>query len=60
DMPLRPGILIAAVIRRGRSFPPDGQTKLEPGDKVIVVATNCTLRDLDDILLPERRKEHRP
>ena len=60
DMPLRPGILIAAVIRRGQSFPPDGQTALEPDDKVIVVTANCTLRDLDDILVSEGRKEHRP
>ncbi|MBR4474447.1 MAG: Trk system potassium transporter TrkA [Oscillospiraceae bacterium] len=60
EMPLRPGILIAAVIRRGRSFPPDGQTALEPGDKVIVVTANCKLWDLDDILISEGRKEHRP
>jgi len=59
ELPLRPGILVAAVIRQGHSFPPDGQTKLEPGDRVIAVTTEHTLLDLDDILTPESRKERR-
>ena len=59
EMPLRPGILIAAVIRKGRSFPPDGQTVLEPGDRVIVITTEYRLLDLDDILTAESRRERR-
>lgn len=56
---LRPGILIAAVIRRGRSMIPDGRTVLEAGDRVIVVTCSYRLLDLDDILTPEGRKERR-
>ena len=59
EMPLRPGILIAAVIRRGKSFLPDGQTMLLPGDRVIVVTTEYTMLNLDDILIQESRKEFR-
>ncbi len=52
-------MLIAAVIRRGRGFLPDGQTVLTPGDKVIVVTAEHTLLELDDILTPESRRESR-
>ena len=55
-LPLRKGVLIAAVTRKGRSFPPDGQTELMPGDRVIVVTAEHTLLDLDDILVPENRR----
>ena len=59
DLPLRRGILIAAVIRGGRSFPPDGQTELMPGDRVIVVTAEHKLLDLDNILVSEGRRESR-
>ena len=59
DLPLRRGILIAAVIRGGRSFPPDGQTELMPGDRVIVVTAEHKLLDLDNILVSEDRRESR-
>ena len=55
-LPLRKGVLIAAVTRKGRSFPPDGQTELMPGDRVIVVTAEHTMLDLDDILVPENRR----
>lgn len=50
DLPLRGGVLLAAVIRSGGSFLPDGQTMLFPGDRVIVVTANRTVVELDDIL----------
>ena len=59
DLPLHRGVLIAAVIRNGRSFLPDGQTVMAPGDRVIVVTVEHKLLDLDDILVPENRKETR-
>ena len=58
-LPLRKGVLIAAVTRKGRSFPPDGQTELIPGDRVIVVTAEHTMLDLDDILVPENRRAAR-
>ena len=50
DLPLIGGVLLAAVIRSGSSFLPDGQTVLLPGDRVIVVSANRTIVELDDIL----------
>ena len=50
DMHINGGVLLAAVLRGGRSFLPDGQTMLFPGDRVIVVTANRTIVELDDIL----------
>ena len=50
DMPIAGGVLLASVIRDGESFLPDGQTVMRPGDRVIVVAADRTIVELDDIL----------
>ena len=50
DLPISGGVLLATVIRGGKSFLPDGQTVLQPGDRVIVVSTDRTIVELDDIL----------
>ena len=50
DLPLSGGVLLAAVMRGGRSFLPDGQTVLLPDDRVIVVTANRTIVELDGIL----------
>ncbi len=50
EMKLKPGVLLAAVVRGGRSFLPDGSTKLCPGDRVIVVTANQSILNLDEIL----------
>ena len=50
DLPMIGGVLLAAVIRGGKSFLPDGQTELLPGDRVIVVTADRTIVELDDIL----------
>ncbi len=54
ELPLCSGVLLAAVIRMGKSFLPDGQTVLLPGDRVIVVTAGRTVLSLDDILSGER------
>ena len=56
DLPLISGVLLAAVIRAGKSFLPDGQTVLLPGDRVIVVSANRTIVELDDILSESGRR----
>ncbi len=56
DLPLIGGVLLSAVIHAGKSFLPDGQTVLIPGDRVIVVSTNQTIVELDDILSGPHRK----
>ncbi len=50
ELRLKPGVLICAVVRGGRSFLPDGKTRLAPGDKAIVVTAGRSILKLDDIL----------
>ncbi len=50
ELRLKPGVLICAVVRGGKSFLPDGQTSLAPGDKAIVVSEGRSILKLDDIL----------
>lgn len=46
---LRPGVLIAVIVRDGNVIIPDGSTSLQAEDDVIVVAQNSVITDLDDI-----------
>jgi len=50
ELRLKPGVLITAVTRGGRSVLPDGKTALQPGDKAIVVTAGRSVFRLDDIL----------
>ena len=50
EMKLKPGVLLAAVVHGGRVILPDGSTKLEPGDRAVVVTTDRSILNLDDIL----------
>ena len=56
DLPLVDGVLLAAVIRGGKSFLPDGRTVLLPEDRVIVVTAERTIVELDDILATAGRR----
>ena len=50
ELRLKPGVLISAVVRGGKSFLPDGKTVLQPGDKAVVVTAGSSVVTLDDIL----------
>lgn len=50
NLSLKKNLLIASIIKRDRIVIPSGNDVMEPGDSVIVVASNNTLRDLQDIL----------
>ncbi len=50
ELKLKPGVLLAAVVRGGKSFTPDGKTVLNPGDKAVVITAGHSILDLDDIL----------
>ena len=50
DLRLKPGMLVAAVARDGKTIIPDGSTAIRAGDKVIVMAKSLFLQDLDDII----------
>ena len=50
DLRLKPGMLVAAIAREGRTIIPDGSTSIRAGDRVIVMAKSIFLQDLDEIL----------
>ena len=50
DLRLKPGMLVAAIAREGRTIIPDGSASIRAGDKVIVMAKSLFLQDLNDIL----------
>ena len=49
-LPLRHGVLLAAIVREGRIIIPGGMTTIEPGDHVLVVTNVTGLTDLKHIL----------
>ena len=51
DLNIRPNILIGKIYRHGRLITPDGQSDLQPGDSVVVIAmAEEQLVHIDDIL----------
>lgn len=47
---LKPGILLAAVVRAGKSFLPNGGTSLAAGDRALIVTAGYEIFSLDEIL----------
>ena len=50
DLPLRKGLLVAAIVRDEHTIIPSGMTTIEDGDHVVVVTRATGLDDLTDIL----------
>lgn len=50
DMDIRPGVLIAGIVRNGRLIISGGQDEFRVGDSVIVITTHAGFGDLMDIL----------
>lgn len=50
DLKLKKNILIAGIIRGGKTIIPSGDDMIMPDDKVIVICASYRLQDLDDIL----------
>ena len=50
DLRLKPGMLVAAIAREGRTIIPDGSASIHAGDRVVVMAKSLFLQDLNDIL----------
>lgn len=50
ELNLKPAVLVAAIIRRGRCKIPSGNDCIELGDHVVVVTTNHGMHELADIL----------
>lgn len=47
---IKPGILVAGIMRGRSAFVPGGNDSIETGDRVVLVATASFLNELDDIL----------
>lgn len=50
ELQLKKRILVAGIVRGNEAITPDGSTKIESGDRVIVVSTIKGINDLNDIL----------
>ena len=50
ELNLKPGILIAGIIRDRKTIIPAGDDRIMSGDRVIVIAAGQTLGNLSDIL----------
>ena len=49
DLRLKPGILIAVVVRKGKIIIPEGSTSIQEKDSVILISRNSGILDLNDI-----------
>lgn len=50
DLNLKKKMLVAGIVRGGEAITPDGSTRIEAGDRVIVVTAVKGINDLNDIL----------
>ena len=50
DLRLKKGVLLAAIVRGGKTIIPGGMTAIAEDDHVVVVTTVAALQDLEDIL----------
>lgn len=49
DLNIKKGILVALIVHRNRIIIPEGSSMIEVGDSVIVISSNHTVLDLNDI-----------
>ena len=54
DLHLRPGILIAVIVRGQEIIIPEGSSHLQAGDNVIIISRNNGILDLNDIYQEEK------
>ena len=50
DLKLKPGILIACIVRSGKVIIPGGDDTIEVNDNIVVVSSDLYLRNLDEIM----------
>jgi len=51
---LKPGILIAVIVRGQDIIIPEGSSSFQSGDRVIIISRNGGILDFNDIYLEER------
>lgn len=50
DLQVRPGTLVAVIVRRGKVIVPFGSDHIEDGDRVVVIACENGLGDLNEVI----------
>ena len=50
ELKLKPGILIACIVRGGKVIIPGGDDTIEVNDNIVVVSSDLYLRNLDEIM----------
>jgi trk system potassium uptake protein TrkA len=49
NLKIKPGILVACIVRNGHTIIANGSTSIAPGDNVIIVARKGKVKSLMDI-----------
>ena len=50
DLKVRPGTLIAVIVRKGQVIVPFGNDHIEAGDSVVVIACESGISDLNEVI----------
>ena len=50
DLKVRPGTLVAVIVRRGKVIVPFGNDHIEPGDSVVIISRQSGLSDLNEVI----------
>ena len=53
ELKLRPGVLLAVIVRKNNIIIPEGSSFLQEGDRVIIIARGGGVLDLNDIYRSE-------
>ena len=50
ELNTKPNLLVASIVRHGKTIIPGGGDHIEKGDSVVIVSASRQIHDLDDIL----------
>ena len=50
DLPIKPNVLIAGIVRNRKAIIPGGFDEIKEGDSVIIVSSSASVLDLEDII----------
>ena len=50
DLQVRPGTLVAVIVREGRVIVPFGSDHIEDGDRVVIIACESGISDLNEVI----------
>ena len=50
DLKIRPGTLVAVIVRKGRVIVPFGNDHIETGDSVVIIACESGINDLNEVI----------